>query len=284
MSQMDFRVVALIACFNRQAKTLGCLQCLEKAFSLAKIAPSCVVLDDGSTDGTAATVRDAFPWVHVIDGAGDLFWNRGMYEAWRCAHAEGFDAYLWVNDDVVLEADALKRALDCMAATRDKDGRPAIVVGSLRWPGTDRVAYGGVVRPNRWLRTRFRIVQPGTSATDCETMNGNFVLIPREVVDRVGLLDPAFEHGMGDFDYGLRARAAGCRVVAMPGFVGECSRNPVGGSFADLSLPRFKRFRKLLDRRFLPPRSWLHFTRRHGGVLWPAFWIWPYLRVLVGGR
>ena len=57
-------------------------------------------------------------------------------------------------------------------------------------------------------------------------MSGNATLISREVVRRVGNIDPAFVQLMGDFDYGLRARAAGCSVWIAPGTVGTCASNP----------------------------------------------------------
>ena len=57
-------------------------------------------------------------------------------------------------------------------------------------------------------------------------MNGNTVLVSRAVVRRVGNLDPAFAQQMGDFDYGLRARAAGCSVWTTPGTIGMCASHP----------------------------------------------------------
>ena len=33
------------------------------------------------------------------------------------------------------------------------------------------------------------------------------------------------------------------------------------------------------SRKGLPFRSWLHFTRRHGGLLWPLFFAWPYAKL-----
>lgn len=34
-------------------------------------------------------------------------------------------------------------------------------------------------------------------------------------------------------------------------------------------------------RKGLPWRSWLIFTRRHTGVMWPLYFAWPYAKLLV---
>lgn len=278
----NYQICAVLTCFNRRDKTLSCLASLQRCFQLASVAPHAVLVDDGSTDGTADAVRHDFPWVKVIRGDGNLFWNRGMHVAMAEAFQGDYDFYLWVNDDISLREEAVSSALQTWGAVHQQQSEPVIVVGSMSWPDGEQVAYGGVVRPSRLKATTFKIVAPDVLPKDVDTMNGNFVLIPRDVVARIGNLDPAFEHGMGDFDYGLRARMRGCRVVVMPGFAGVCSRNPVGGSFVDRSLPLRIRMKKMLDRRGLPARSWAHFTRRHAGIWWPIFWVWPYIRVMLG--
>ena len=44
-----------------------------------------ILVDDGSTDGTAVAVKDSHPEVNIIQGDGNLFWNRGMHLAWKSA-------------------------------------------------------------------------------------------------------------------------------------------------------------------------------------------------------
>jgi GT2 family glycosyltransferase len=107
------------------------------------------------------------------------------------------------------------------------------------------------------------------------------VLIPDAVARAVGNLDPLFEHAMGDTDYLLRVRRAGFAVFVAPGVVGYCSHNPVNGTFVDAELSFRQRWKMIMHRKGLPPRSWFHFTSRHGGMLWPIYFAWPYTRVMV---
>ncbi len=112
----------------------------------------------------------------------------------------------------------------------------------------------------------------------CDTCNFNCVLVPRDVAVRVGNLDAAFTHRMGDFDYGLRARHAGCSLWVAPGYVGECFANSGKGLWVEDAIGARELWRRLLGPKGLPPREWLVFTSRHFGPLWPAHFVWPYLK------
>jgi GT2 family glycosyltransferase len=63
---------------------------------------------------------------------------------------------------------------------------------------------------------------------ECDTFNGNVVLVPAPIVAELGHVDGAhFPHAMGDIDYGLRVRSSGFGVVQVQGTVGMCERNPL---------------------------------------------------------
>jgi GT2 family glycosyltransferase len=272
------RVHALLAAHDRREHTLACLERLEaqRAGLAAELAATLV--DDGSRDGTGATVRERFPWVRVVDGTGQLFWNGGMRLAFEVAGRADPDFYLFLNDDTNLAPGAVAS----MIATHDgrvrAGDRACIVVGSTRDPASGRQSYGGWLCGPWYAPGRFKLVEPGPEPRACHTMNGNCVLVPREVARRVGNLDPAFTHSMGDIDYGLRALRAGCMLWVAPGYVGECVANSGRGLWSERALPWRERWSRLLGPKGLPPREWLAFTRRHSGPLWPAYFGWPYLR------
>jgi len=269
-----------MTCFNRRAKTLACLRSLREATPARELEVEVFLVDDGSTDGTREAAAACFPAARVLQG-GNLFWTRGIHLAFSTAMRERHDFYLWLNDDCVLHADALARLLRTYHELVSRVGAAVIVVGSVCDATNGRVSYGGLCRPVWWKRTRVEVVVPGGKPIECDTMNGNCVLIPQAVAERVGNLDPTFEHAMGDLDYGLRARALGVRIIVAPGFVGTCSRNPIQETFEDTALPLVRRWRLINARKGLPARSWLHYTRRHAGPLWLVFFFWPYVRVVL---
>jgi len=244
------------------------------------------VVDDGSTDGTADAIRANYPSVRVIQGSGQLYWNGGMRRAFVAALEEGFDFYVLLNDDTHLYTDAFSRLLTTARLIVSRDTASAIAVGSTCDRSTGRLTYGGWCSKSSRFPTRLQLIQPADEPICCSTFNANCVLIPHEVATIVGPLDVGFTHALGDFDYGLRAGKRGIPSWIAAGFVGECEHNIGIGSWTDLNVPLFKRWRIMLGPKGLPPREWLLYCSRHAGYLWPMLWIWPYidfwLRVLFG--
>lgn len=277
------RVCALLTCFNRREKTLACLDALLASDGLQGVRIHAVLVDDGSSDGTAQAVHDRHPWVRVVrpdPSAGALFWCRGMHRAFAEALRLGFDDYLWLNDDTMLQPDALARLLASQRRLRERCRVPVIVVGSTVDAVTGEVTYGGERRPSRWKPLRVERIVPALEPQLCDSMTGNIVLIGADAARRVGNIDPVFEHSMGDTDYALRARRLGVQVWVDAGTHGTCSDNPSHGTWCDTTQPLAVRWRDMMTRKGLPWRSWLALTRRHAGPLWPVYFALPYAKVV----
>ena len=277
------RIASLITCHNRKAKTRACLDALFQNALPEDYSLNVFLVDDGSADGTELAVRERYPQVRVINGNGSLYWNSGMRVAFAAAIEKGFNYYLWLNDDTLLYPSAIETLIATAQDLQTKQGKSVIVVGSTQDANDGHLTYGGLIRPHTWKATTFTLAAPRDVPVECETMNGNCVLIPCEVAQAVGNLEPKFAHAMGDLDYGLRARYAGFSVWAMVGFAGTCSNNAATGSFNDASLPAAVRLSKMMQPKGLPPSSWRVFTQRHAGILWPIFWLWPYVSILLKG-
>ena len=274
-------IAVLLTCHNRRDQTLRCLQSVfaqggaETLFTL-----TVVLVDDGSTDGTAEAVRARFPAVHVIAGTGHLYWNRGMRVAFRWALARSFDFYLWINDHTQLRPAALSTLLSASHESA-MQGTPAIITGSTCDPLSGRRTYGGLRWGRGWRR---ELIAAGPHATDlvpCDTMNGNCTLIPDRVAQVVGNLDSAFQHSFGDLDYGFRARTAGFPIYVAPDFLGECSDNSRAGTWRDRDASLRKRWTHLTSAKGSPPAEWALYCCRHLGVLWPLYALSPYVKTLV---
>lgn len=281
---ISVKLAVVLASYNRKEKTLACIQAVTtQAQDLPALrgALRIVLVDDGSTDGTADEVLAKFPYVQVIRDDGSLFWCRSMHKAQAAAMAENCDYLLWLNDDTELAPDALSRLFQTEQVLRNTTRKPVVIVGSLCDPDTGRTTYGGMMRMHWWQRTNLKIATPGREPIRVDSMNGNCVLIPSEIAKAVGNLDYQFEHAMGDMDYGFRIVRAGFSLWVMPGYVGTCRRNSPKGTYIDDDLPLSKRWRHILSPKGLPPRSLYVFARRHGGLLWPVYWAWPYIRVAV---
>ena len=276
------RLAILVVCFNRKDLTLVALDRLFGQVSAEELSFEVFLLDDGSRDGTADAVERSFPQVHLLRGDGSLWWVGGMRKAFAAAMSQGFDAYVMFNDDTFLYPDALRRLTDAYREAEKVDG-PVILVGSMRDAVTGKHSYGGFRQRPNGLRLDFDCVIPSEDRLlPCDTMNGNFTLIPAEIAGRLGNFEAGFLQKFADLDYGLRATRQGLPVRVAPGYFGTCSDNPASGTWRDRSLPVSERWRSLVSPKGVPVREWVLYTKRHFGWRWPLYAVSPYLKTMLG--
>ncbi|MBM6674976.1 glycosyltransferase family 2 protein [Marseilla massiliensis] len=258
----EITIATILTVHNRKAKTINCLRALNNNH-VKGIQIEVFLTDDGCTDGTAQSVLDEFPDTHIISGKGDLFWNRGMYQAWTEAAKTHPDYYLWLNDDTVLMGDSIARLVEC---SMKHDNRSIIVGSTIDEKGN--LSYGG-----RKKDKKHSIVAPlAEQDIECSTFNGNIVLIPNSVFDIVGLNDPYFHHSFGDIEYGLRAGKLGVKSYIAPGFYGKCNRNNPIPIFRRKQYPLWKRFKLLYSPLGYNPLEDFHLNRKfyplYKAILW----------------
>lgn len=257
------RVAVVMTCHNRRDTTVRCLSALRAQG--AKTELSLFVTDDGSTDGTSEAIRGVWPEATIIHGTGTLFWAAGMALAERSAVRHRPDYLLWLNDDTLLDADALPRLL---AVSRDEPA--AIVVGATVDPETGEGTYGGRTRID-YHPQRFARLPLSNHVQRADTFNGNVVLVPWSARVAVGPIDGAFPHAYADDDYGLRATAKGVPIIQAPGAVGTCPRDP---AMPTSSRGIADRWQHLQSPTGLPWRAQSRYLRRHGD------WRWPFILVV----
>jgi glycosyltransferase involved in cell wall biosynthesis/GT2 family glycosyltransferase len=271
-------IAVLLTCHNRRQHTLACLAGIHRN-TVDGVTVDIHLVDDGSSDGTAEAVARAYPDVEITLGSGELFWGGGMRLAFIRAVQTRPDYLLWLNDDVVLDDDALERLLATDAALCAERQPPSLVVGATRDPQSGDTTYGGYRRTSRLRRMAFAQVVPTHEPQRCDTMNGNVVLIPKSIYSVLGNVDATFTQAMGDIDYGLRARSAGCQIFLAAGHAGTCSENSRAGTYRDETLSAAERLRLAASQKGLPFREWAVLCRRHGGPLWPVLALSPYIRM-----
>ena len=277
-------IAVILTCFNRRQKTLACIDAVLAQTAFGDVALDFYITDDGSRDGTADALIGKYAAIHLLKGDGSLFWNGGMRLAWTEAFKGDYDFFLWLNDDTFLFPGTLRRMLDTHAVSKRGSGNAGIVVGSTH-DEAGHTSYGGERQRSRLRPLTLVRLDPHEQAQQCDTFNGNCVLISRQAAAILGNLDAGFVHAMGDTDYGLRARKAGIAMWVMPGYAGRCVDDGSGaGGFGDRSLPIARRVDHILSAKGLPWRPWQILCRRHAGVLWPLYWSWPYLKLLLTSR
>ena len=249
-------IAALLTVFNRKETTLRCLDNLFKQIIPQDYSLDVYLTNDGCTDGTPEAVRDLFPQVNVIDGDGNLFWNRGMWTAWdAAAKTREYDFYLWLNDDTFLYDCAIEKLL----ATSQKYNNQAIVVGATESLDKTHTTYGGHV---------FAKGIPKVDGFDaeCAYFNGNIVLIPKYVYDSVGNVDPYYNHSGGDTDYGYSAIKRGIAIYQVGVHLGACDEHQSMMSWCNPEISLFKRWKALHRPNGQPPREIFHLESKFFGI------------------
>ncbi|MGA7675787.1 MAG: glycosyltransferase family 2 protein [Rhizomicrobium sp.] len=267
MSDTSTRSIAVcLACYNRKAATLRCLRNLLSAKLPPFYALEIYLVDDASPDGTADAVRTEFPGVAIYESSGNLFWGGGMRQAISEAMERGHDFYLWLNDDVEILSDAFCRVIETYEQVSSGGRTPAIVLAAT-CDQDGKTTYSGMRRMG-FNPLGFRRVEPDRERpVRCDTMNGNFVLVPARIANVVGNIDARFKHRIGDIDYGLRVCRAGFEVWLAPGYAGFCPANTSAGVWASANYSFRQRWQHVRSPLGAPFWEWIVFGYRHGGIL-----------------
>tara|TARA_R110002049_G_scaffold2365_2_gene17254 strand:- start:11292 stop:12113 length:822 start_codon:yes stop_codon:yes gene_type:complete len=262
-------IAVLITSFNRKNITL---KCLEKLFSqkLTDFSLNVFLVDDGSTDGTSEAISKKFPQVQIINGDGNLYWNRGMHRAWTEASKQHNDFYLWLNDDTFLYDDAIKNSLEISS----KVGEGAIIVGATcSVINKQLTTYGG--------RRGKKVIQNDGEMRECSTFNGNFVLIPNSVYNKLGNLDYKFRHSFGDIEYGMRAIKNKIKIYIAPKHIGTCEPHDSVITCFSPKVPLLKRLKQFYSPLGMNPQEFFYMNLKYRGFFIASkVFIATHLRVL----
>jgi GT2 family glycosyltransferase len=252
-----------MACHNRKAKTLACLDALFKNTLSEGYSLDVFLVDDGSTDGTAIAVKEKHPQVNIITGNGQLFWNRGMHLAWQSAsQANNYDFYLWLNDDT----DIFPHSLSTMLAAAETTGNRAVIVAPICSKITGKLTYSGY-QSNGDFSADVR-VEPTNHLVPITYFCGNCVLVPRPVWEKVGPLDPLFHHSLGDFDYGFRVSKAGFKSFLAPEYLAYCEQHDTLPKWCLTSVPMKQRWATLYSPLgHCHPYYFFRYELRHFGLM-----------------
>ena len=208
------RVAVVIPTWNGRELLDGALLALAAQTVPARV----IVVDNGSTDGTAEHTRTAHPGVELVA----LRENRGFAAAVNAgiaaaAGAPAADYVALLNNDMEPEPGWLAE----LVAALDADpgaGSAASKLRMLREPGVldgagDLVTwYGATWRRGHGEPDRGQYDAPGVVASPC----AGAALYRRRALDDVGGFDERFFAYLEDADWGLRAQLAGWRCVYVP--------------------------------------------------------------------
>jgi GT2 family glycosyltransferase len=277
------RLSVIVVSYNCRGLLLRCLQTVEA--ERRHIPLELILVDNASSDGTVEEVRRLHPWVRLVAADSNLGFARSNNDALRMARGEHV---LLLNPDTEVREGSLAAAVERLEA----DPGIGMLGVKLVTPdgGLDHACKRGFPTPSSSLwhflglsrarphSPRFAAYTAGHIGPDEESpvdaVNGAFMLVRRQALDEVGLLDERFWMYMEDLDWCYRFWERGWRVLYWPGAEVVHVK---GGSSTKL--------RSWRANRAFHHGMWMfyakHYARRRSPVVTAAVWlgVWAKLSV-----
>jgi N-acetylglucosaminyl-diphospho-decaprenol L-rhamnosyltransferase len=216
------RLSIVIVTFN-SAADIG--TCLESILSAAPdTAHEVVVVDNASSDGTVALVRERWPHVRVIEAGGNLGFARANNLGIRETASE---LVLLLYPDTA----PAERSIDGLVAVLDSQPRVAVAGPRLvDEGGRAELSYGSMIGPLAELRQKFlvhgharswplvseRVERASRQPSFPDWVSGACLLIRRADLEQAGLLDERYFLYTEDVDLCAAVRGTGRLVRFCP--------------------------------------------------------------------
>jgi GT2 family glycosyltransferase len=194
---------------------MSCLSaCLDSIRQFSPPASEAIMVDNGSSDGSADLVASRYPWVYLIRSEINLGFTGGNNLA--AMQARGKFMLLLNTDTILLEP--LAPAL-CWLEEHSEYG--ILTVEMLDAQRIPRACTGRFPTPLRLAFLRAMLVDPksydGREACDIDWAQGSFLLLRTELWRSLGGLDERYFMYVEDVDLCKRARDSGARCALLRG-------------------------------------------------------------------
>jgi GT2 family glycosyltransferase len=203
-------------------------QCIHSVYAaLHAIEAEIFVVDNNSVDGSVQTIESRFPDVKLIANKENLGFSKANNQAIREARGEYI---LLLNPDTVISEDTLVKTIAFMDANSNAgslgvkmiDGRGNFLPESKRALPTPSVAFYktfGISKlfPKSHRFGKYHLTYLSKDETnEVDILPGAFMLIRKEVLDKIGLLDETFFMYGEDIDLSYRIQQAGYKNYYFP--------------------------------------------------------------------
>ncbi len=212
----DVEVTYCIVKTEQRELLLACLDAVARERAAVPFATEALVLDNASTDGSAAAAR-AHPAVDEVVAL-DRRTGKAANDSLLLERARGRFALL-LNEDAELRPGAtaaLRDALDAHSGAGAAGARLLTPAGvpypsAWRFPGLGTALSGAL-----FLHRRLTVQSTGTSTREVDWAQSAALLVRREAAAGVGWLDPAYFVYSDEVDFCRRLRDAGWATLYVP--------------------------------------------------------------------
>ncbi len=208
------KVITIILNTNRREDTLACLASLtQNTYPHQHI----IVLDNASTDGSVEAIRQRFPAVQLIELVENKGYAGNNNVGIEAALAQNADWVFVLNEDTILHPDCLRQMMEVAR------GNPHIgVIGPMVYHHNEPkiIQTAGGYMNRFWEAKHIAENQPDqgqfANVHDVDWISGCAILVKREVIQQVGVLDERFFYYWEETEWCMRAKKAGWQIVQVP--------------------------------------------------------------------
>lgn len=201
------KVAIIIVNWNNKRFVKSCLNSIKKMTDYKNY--KVIVSDNGSTDSSIEMVKKEFKWVDLLKNNANIYWAGGNNIGIKYALKKyNSDYYFLLNDDTkIIQKDWLNK----MVETAESDPKIGIVGCKLIYPDGSLQHLGGYM--NGPLMTVEK--KEDKKIKEVDHVMGSAIMIKREVIDKIGLIDMIFTpYLLDETDYCLRAKKTGFKVIS----------------------------------------------------------------------
>ena len=204
---MNETLYILLPVHNRREVTRRFIKCLtEQTYRKYHL----VLIDDGSTDGTAAMVREKVPSPTVLTGNGDWWWGGSLHEGYKWLQKQGSsltDLVLIINDDTEFEENFLETAVAFL-----RDRKKTFLLAQC-YSKEDNTFIDAGVHVN-WKRFSFEQPSPD-KPVNCLSTRGLFFRVG-DFFSVGGFRPRLLPHYLSDYEFTIRAHRKGMSLLTDP--------------------------------------------------------------------
>ena len=266
-------VAIVILNWNRESDTL---ECLESLAHISYPSFSVIVVDNGSTDGSPDAIerwgRENLP-LTLIRNAENRGFVRGSNQGMRQALSKDADYVFLLNNDTVVEPDVLANLVRAVERSSDI----GMAGPKIYKYGEERVLDSAGTRTIPWLAQGFLLGHGEKdrgqfdSSTEMPYITGTALLVKRTILEKVGLMDEDYFCYFDDFDWGMKVREAGYRLLMEPKAVVHHKGSRTAGFNSPFYMRHMIRSRILFARKHVPLPLFLF-------AFLPYLFLYRYLR------
>mgnify|MGYP003331941202 CR=1 FL=1 len=212
---MNPLVYIILVNWNGKNDTLECLSSLQKVtYTNFKV----LVVDNASGDGSVEAIRKEFSNIELITNKENLRFSGGNNVGIQYALNNNAELVLLLNNDTTVEPNFLSELI-----TISEKNKNVGIVGAkiFYYTNKKRLWYaGGTINFKTGMSKHRGIREVDTKKYDnveeVDYITGCCMLLKREVVEKVGMLDESYFIYGEDADWCLRAKNAGYKLMYAP--------------------------------------------------------------------